>query len=91
MADLKIPQEKSAPVEPAQKIEIDEDLVHRVSHELFGVITLIRAARDSMEDIGLEADHERDSLTTAESRAYALMAMADQKVRGILGEISPLA
>ena len=66
-------------------------LVHSLDSDLMDVVTLLFAAR---EQVGLGGDDElvdADNMTNSSSRCVALIAMADEKVRGVIRAIEPYA
>ena len=68
-------------------MNMPRDLAHAVSHDLLNVVTLLHACRrEAGEFVGALDD---DGVTDTSSRTIALIAMADEKVRGVLHAIEP--
>jgi len=88
MADLRTlgPARGLAVDAEGKLLDLPRDLAHSVSAEIIDVVTLLHAWRLETE-LGCEED--RDETTSAESRAEALIHMADDKLRGVLRAISP--
>ena len=68
-------------------LDMPRDLAHTVNGELLDVVTLLHASM--LETGSCGDDVGEDSVTSPESRAVSLIAMADHKVRSVLRWISP--
>jgi hypothetical protein len=68
-------------------LDMPRGLAHTVSGDLLDVATLLHA---SMREAGScsGGDEDDDAFTSSSSRAVALIAMADEKVRSVLRAIS---
>ncbi|WP_430422746.1 hypothetical protein [Methylibium petroleiphilum] len=90
MADRILAPEQGLAVDArGNLLDMPRDLAHRFSAELLDVVTLLHVSMCEADSTGGGVREDAEGITDATSRTIALIAMADDKVRGILRAISP--
>lgn len=67
---------------------IPRELAHSIESALLDVVTLLASSVYQVEELE-DGGTDSDNMTSAQSRAIALISMADTKVRGVLTAIEP--